>query len=118
MVEETADDLDVFRPDETDKSLTNVSVMTDDNGALCCPRCNCKLKVSGGPVQAYAPMGQNADISDHGRGVAQSWYKVTVDLTRKRKRNGTADPRTYQRDYMRRYRARLKAEKAATRAPA
>ena len=82
--------------------LTNVSVMTDDNGALCCPRCNCKLKISGGQF-----------ISDHGRGVAQSWYKVTVDLTRKRKPNGMGDQRTYHRDYMRRRRARLKAEKAA-----
>jgi len=91
---------------EDDTDLSNFSVMTDDTGALCCPRCNCKLTISGGsgPLRAdgtYKP----------------SWYKVTVDLTRKRKPNGMGDPKTYAREYARRRRARLKALKATSAIP-
>jgi len=76
----------------SDESLSSVSMMTDDAGALCCPRCELKLIISGG---------------------LSGWYKVVVDLSRdpNRKRNYQ---RVYMREYMRKQRARLKAEKAAT----
>jgi hypothetical protein len=69
--------------------VSSVSMMSNNDGQICRPRCDAKLRVSGGP----------------------DWFRIDADLTRKRRANGAADPRTYQRNYMRRRRAAAKAAK-------